>query len=273
MLSAMGIFNRLFRRQARKVVAEGETETQGWGVYVAVRDGHQATILVDLDFPDNDPGPELPLWLEISLALRTCDVNGWPDPAEMDGLRPLESRLEEAMHAEGAVHVGAGNWNSRRRWFFYAPEGDYKSVVQKVLSERRADSPSMTVSRDPDRKLYRKLLYPDREAMRYIKDNRVLTALAEHGDSAETPRKIEHFAYFSTRRAAEQYATWVRENGFDVEELLLPSSATDRHGVRFSHIGAAVPLAITEKTSLAEAGAEQLGGEYDGWETMIVRGS
>jgi hypothetical protein len=92
-------------------------------------------------------------------------------------------------------------------------------------------------------------------------DEPMLAQRIELGDQLDVPREVEHFAYFSRQKRADDVAALLRERGYTTE--------TVRAGLRtalVARIAADVQPATTASimTEVFEL-VEQGGGEYDGW--------
>ena len=104
-----------------------------------------------------------------------------------------------------------------------------------------------------------------------MQDDKVLVALADAGDIASMPRKIEHWAYFTDKAAADQYVGWLQENGYyDIQSHAI---AGDRpFKVHSAHVGTVEPDDLKGRTWEMAQKVQELGGTYDGWETTVMRG-
>ncbi len=244
-----------------------------WAVYTSTVSDRLATVLVDLQWHGRGPDPARPLWVVISAPFRTAGKDGLPEGDELRALEPIDAALVAALEREaGAAHVGAMSTNGWRHWFFYARSGQVEGAVRGVFDSASGYEPRVRSQEDPTWRNYRDKLYPAPEQMRRIEDLRVLLVLGQHGDSGLRPRQVEHWAYFGDRSSAGRFARWCTDNGYALDGDAQPHRSDDgKFGVRFSHIGPATIEAINERTVAADRAARQLGGEYDGWETMLIK--
>ncbi len=102
-------------------------------------------------------------------------------------------------------------------------------------------------------------------------DAELIARLRERGDPLETPRPVQHWAYFSSRVGAEMYTEWLDQEGL-TEIFIAHEPDRDDLEWRVTCEHTVVPTldVITAYTDRAAVQAERLGGHYDGWETAIL---
>jgi regulator of RNase E activity RraB len=105
-------------------------------------------------------------------------------------------------------------------------------------------------------------------------DTKVVDHLMEKGDPLVEPRRVDHWLYFTHRELAEELVKWAlnaeTETDYQVEKLSEPTPEIKRYGLQIYHESAVTLEAITAHTQALEEKARELGGEYDGWETMVL---
>jgi len=104
-----------------------------------------------------------------------------------------------------------------------------------------------------------------------IKNKRTIELMEQHGDNLKQSRQVRHWAYFKNKEDRQAFIEEVQEIGY----LL---------GYESEHKGHTLPLGVCFHKShhvsqdsmdsvfaqLSEV-AESCGGEYDGWETEVIR--
>ena len=103
----------------------------------------------------------------------------------------------------------------------------------------------------------------------FLKNESVRNVLRKQGDNCKASRLIDHYAYFSTPETRASYREFIVSRGYQVK--LEDVSATDDGRVVIIFCKLQAPIAIDNETVLLEDHATQLGGEYDGWETEVIR--
>jgi hypothetical protein len=124
---------------------------------------------------------------------------------------------------------------------------------------------------DPEWDMYVAMSPSPREE-RVILDLQVVRKLVEHGDPLTPKRDVRHFAYFPDQAAAKAFAARAAQMGFKTElhksdraEEKKPWSICAARDDSVEH------PQISEITGELAEIADELGGEYDGWEAMLVK--
>ena len=102
-------------------------------------------------------------------------------------------------------------------------------------------------------------------------NQRVADALIESGDALAEPRPIQHWAYFPTEEGRAQFIALIGQQFSGIDSHMNPISRGNEHAVTFWHTGVPDSDSMTEITGMLSLAAESCGGEYDGWETQVIR--
>jgi len=105
--------------------------------------------------------------------------------------------------------------------------------------------------------------------MQVISDLEVLKVLWKEGDKGTASRQIDHWAYFPSSAAAQQFSQWVQARGYRLDQV--DTTDDEKFCVRFFHVGTCELAEISSHTLALRRSASELGGEYDGWETSVCR--
>jgi hypothetical protein len=129
-----------------------------------------------------------------------------------------------------------------------------------------------TTSTRPDENwnLYREFLYPAPKQFESIKNRRVLAALEKNGDPLSLAREIDHWAYFATAEARDQYVQKALELGYTPRHA---EATPDEGGFLGRVFRVDVPsyANIDNVTWPLHEAATEAGGKYNGWESPVMR--
>lgn len=107
------------------------------------------------------------------------------------------------------------------------------------------------------------------KADEFDKNEQVRAVLRQNGDDGRTPRSIQHFAYFITAGERDTFRDLVVERGYAVDDAHAEGSEPRNWAIAVSKIQA--PVDLDDKTGTLEIEAKRLQGQYDGWETDVMR--
>ncbi len=99
----------------------------------------------------------------------------------------------------------------------------------------------------------------------------VLGVLREHGDSLTGVREIDHFAYFVTPQLRARFVDRCLAIGFKLRATTEPSEHSDKYGAMIFHSDMPDEEVLGRITTRLIELAQECGGEYDGWETQVVK--
>ncbi|MDB5555201.1 MAG: hypothetical protein JWL86_5185 [Rhizobium sp.] len=103
----------------------------------------------------------------------------------------------------------------------------------------------------------------------FLKNERVRSVLRENGDDCRSPRTVQHFAYFPDAAPQISFREFLVAHGYDIDDEHNEAEGRNAWAVIFSKIQ--TPVKIDGETALLGEYAGRLGGDYDGWETEVVR--
>ncbi len=254
--------------------AEAQTPAyaDSWEAYLGERSGHPALILYNVGISDVLGGlPEQTL-VTMTVAFKSGHIDGLPTPEEGKFLFQLDDVLGPTIADFAAHDLGRVSTQGERR--VYVVAGENAQSLGEALVKAAGDlgyTAVLQMDANAVQDVYANVLKPTLDEKRVIADNSVLRQLADSGDVAMQVRQVNHWAYFPTREVADEFADWVRQNEFDNVEVEQNPDRRFPFLVKSSHSGTMLPEDILERTRFQDQKARDLGGEYDGWETAVMR--
>jgi hypothetical protein len=224
---------------------------------------------LDLTFRNTQPDGHDTLYYAGLQILEKGD-HGMGAGADVERLYAAEDAIAEAATSAGLTYVGrlrnAGDWQLT----FYGPSGKKEALEEIVVRLRGKRGYRIGSKEDAEWRYYHEFLSPDEERWQWIRNRRVVQALANAGDHHAAPRPVDHYIYFEGARGRDAFAAAARAKGF-VAEPTDEGSRKRPHGV---HLVRNDPVAlghihdvVMELSKLAE----DHGGDYDGWGAPIVK--
>ncbi len=100
---------------------------------------------------------------------------------------------------------------------------------------------------------------------------RIVCELQRRGDALTVSRTITHYAYFPTEEDRAQFCLAITAEGFRIASLGRTTKGDLPHSVVFTSRSQVDLRTMVPVIRLLSEKAQRSGGEYDGWETAIVK--
>lgn len=245
-----------------------------WDFYQCNVNSKAASICVDLGLKSVAPDPSrstiLCIWVYFQ---HPNPENGLSTQQEFETLSNIGDALSDAMASNfSASFAGRITNDGRREFYFYSSSStDLEGKVQTALIKFAEYKYEAWAQADAEWNQYLTLLYPSKPDLRWITDRRVTDALERQGDQLTTPRPIEHYSYFATDSDRTEFIKSIKQNGFDVIRKSEPTGDDSRHGVIYKKTQPAILNEIYETTGFLEEQSEHFNGDYDGWESIVMK--
>ncbi|HLP84852.1 MAG TPA: DUF695 domain-containing protein [Phycisphaerales bacterium] len=241
---------------------------EAWQPFERVIDDRPFLALVRTDWTEHGPDRARPVAIIVTLGFAARD-NGLPTPEVFECVRQADDAATAALESAcKAICVGTLMGNGARSLYFYASsDANAQAAMSKVAAP--GVKVAMRSQRDAAWQCVVDDVWPTPEEIRWNADKSVLDQLEEAGDDMSTPRPIEHLAILPSKEAAAKFVEWLREEGFELTDG--PAKHEGAWHVEFSQTCAPDIDEIYDQTSAAAQMADELGGEYDGWQCGIVK--
>lgn len=245
-----------------------------WDFYFGRVNGAVSSIFVDLGIRPDAPMEKRPWLLFVFLPLQSPTAEGLSSNSEGPRLNEVGEALDAHVSvACGAQLVGRITGAGRREFYFYGEEpgplDEAVSQAMKAFGEYQHESGSTF---EPEWNQYVNLLYPSGTNLQRMFNRRVLEALAERGDSHETPRQVDHWLEFPDEDARAACRDTLVAIEFKVESEF-PSEEDDDEmpfSLVVSRVDSVDSHTINGITLELARLAQEHGGRYDGWESPVV---
>jgi hypothetical protein len=242
-----------------------------WEFFPCTMGEDQAFISVDVGIKESVHQAPKSL-CKVRLKYRHLHPSGLPTDKDFKPAKVVEDALEAFALAAKDWYVGRVTVGGHRYFYFYTSQKEpaWVRAVEK-LSASSGFVLSVDYAVDAEHAMYFRELYPTTDDWQVIKDMRVIDAAKTRGDSGTVERQIDHWTYFDNETSARPFIEWAEKNGF-VHDAKYPSIGEDgKYCVRLHHRGTLELRELTHQTIQLNRKAEELGGDYDGWETPVER--
>jgi len=235
-----------------------------WSSYFARMEGAPISVAVDLDLRERVPLDDKPSAYTVAVALREPDEHGMTGEGEYRVLQTIEEELAKALLPHGIIEVGRVTGRGMRTFHYYGPPiDDVAPVIDDVMNFHAEYKYRALAAEDPAWTIYTSYLYPDDHQLAFANDMKALQALLDAGDDFERVRPIEHTITFDDNGKRDVFARAVANHGYEIALEDEPSA------VRASRVDTIDPFKITEMRTALTTLAEEFGGFYSGWATVV----
>lgn len=229
--------------------------------------------LVDLGVRDQVPDRDRPWLLWVWVYMLAPRPDGLSSTEEAEVLFALEDHMIAKIgRALDAKLVGRITTQGRREFYVYA---DRPLAGELPLSDALKNFPEYRfdwgTKKDTEWQQYLTVLYPSEEELQKIKNRRVLEVLEERGNDSEQPREIRHWFYFKTVEDRDALIRDVRSLGFSIVSSSENTDYANPFGVHVARADRSDQESIDSVTIELFKLAKCHQGEYDGWETQVVK--
>ena len=208
---------------------------------------------------------------KVRLTYKAPRPNGLPTNEEFEAVRAIGDKLERFARRGKDRYVGRITRGGHRVFYIYTrrKKPDWTAMLDR-LSHQTGYELALALRSDRRHAGYLKELYPTSDDCQVIHDIDVVEALRHKGDIEGVRRRIDHWAYFRNAKAAAKFVKSVVTGPFK-HDAKLSGVFDGEHCVRLYHVGTTRQEDLSHHSIQLNRKAAELGGNYDGWETMVVQ--
>ena len=243
-----------------------------WDFYLCHVEDEPASIFLDMGIRSEVPMENLPNLAWLRLYMRQPRPDGLSSSEEFDKLKEIEDHIQSFIDEQTVAYVGRDTSGGTRDFYFYTSNAHQLESSLGVAMVTYSDYEYELGNReDASWSAYLDFLYPTPRAYQTMKNQQVIEKLRDEGDQLESQREICHWIYFTSADTRSSYQTKAEQLGYSFYDQTDPDEERDNYGLVLAREDAADYASINEATLTLFDLAEELGGEYDGWETPVVK--
>jgi Regulator of ribonuclease activity B/Family of unknown function (DUF695) len=213
-----------------------------------------------------------PTLAKLRIHYKSPSANGLPTNDEYDVAIAIEEALSTFAAEGNDPYVGRVTYDGHRDFFVYTSREEQAwDAFTTKLSAQTGYKLSFLTRTDHGHQAYWQELYPSADDWRVINDMSVIENLRKNGDDGSASRQFDHWIYFENVDAAQPFIAWATGDRFSLDANNCELGDDGKYCVRLTHHGIAELTEVSSHTIALRRKAEEFGGDYDGWETFVVK--
>ncbi|MNJ40335.1 hypothetical protein D3C77_352280 [compost metagenome] len=242
--------------------------SDNWNTYFSVIDNKPASFLLDLEPWKNGENEQYVYLYKLSVTLKDPNEDGVTTNKEAEALYAIEDSINDSIDSN-YLFVGRVTTDGRRDFFYYTETTDVEKL--KRLAVQFLETYEYSINRFEEQKprdFYYECLFPNKSNRQRMMNRQVVENLSGHGDTLKKAREVNHWIYFANAESRNRFKEIVQRNGFQIENQ---DDKDDKFSLIISREDLVHFHAISEVTDYLVSTAQEYGGEYDGWETKVIK--
>lgn len=264
----MGFLSKLFGQTEKKSDYQPD-----WTFYFSNVNNKLSSIATDLNLINIGPVNGQDNVVYVSIKMPNPREDGLSSNEDADDLWKIEDEIIKSFESNKLNYTFAGRLTSDgfRDFYFF---GENTILMEKQVSSTMTAFPKYEFDfghkLDKEWSGYFDFLYPLPRQMQVIQNRRVLEQLEKGGDDLTKAREVFHWIYFKTQNELDQFEIFTDSLGFETKNKDKTEQPNAYKFVIFiSRVDKVGYDEIDEYTLGLWEKAQELNGEYDGWETSI----
>jgi Family of unknown function (DUF695)/Regulator of ribonuclease activity B len=248
--------------------------SENWDTYLTKIQKKAGSILLNMSLKSSAPQKDYPFLLVTGVKFTDCSREGFPSSREYKKLFIISDSVKATVErTTGAVLCGTFTYQCQRVDYFYVQDTARLRLPLWGLYKNQFPEYEYFINIKSDKgwNTYLDFLYPSDTVRDFMENQEILMALERAGDKLVRSRPIEHFAYFKTEADRTCFSSYVLKKGFRITKKNNSGGAGAPLLLQFSRIDKPQVNIISRITLELRRQATKCNGEYDAWETAVIR--
>ena len=250
-------------------------QEEAWDVYIAQYEKGPGSTVLNMSLKQEAPIKTLPFLLKTGVKFNDCSTDGLPEQGEFAWLNLISEAagLVVRRHTETAL-AGTFTYQCERNDYYYVSDtAGIRDALMKMYASRFPKyTPLVTIKKDENWEAYLTFLYPNEETQEFMGNSKVLMELQKAGDKLEKERQVDHWIYFATESDRKCFIAYCTANKFKIEsQETLKDSKPMPFKLQISRPDKIDLPSINKLTLELRRQAAKCKGDYDGWETFVIK--
>ncbi len=251
-----------------------ENYEEDWAIYFStIGENQLGSILVDLGFNNTAPIESKSNLISITTFMNNPNKDGLSSAEESSLLNEIEDYFIDLIVSKyNVVYPGRLKYGSKILSYFYCQTtNDFENIYTEIKTQYPNYRFEYNIKEEKDWRAYFEVLYPSEFEMQVIQNGRVIENLESHGDKLEMERQVDHWIYFKSESDRENFLKSIEGNSFEIVNKDKTSFGESPFSLQLSRIDKVDYESVNEYVMYLCQKAQEFNGDYDGWETFIVK--
>lgn len=249
-------------------------QEDAWDIYMAQYEKGPGSTLINLSLKQQAPVKGLPFALITGVKFKNCTEDGMPEKDEFPPLYKISDSVNAFVKGLSKfIHAGTFTHQCERLDYYYISDttGIRAKLAALYAKQFPAYDPYINFRKDDKWDVYLQFLYPNDETMEYMLNQKVVMQLQQGGDKLEKERKVDHWIYFVTEKDQNCFVTYLTANKYTIESKEQTDDPKRKFRLLASKTDKVDLGSITRVTLELRRQAAKCNGDYDGWETLLIK--
>jgi uncharacterized protein (TIGR01619 family) len=254
---------------------QSKSSEENWFSYLAqYENGIPGSVRLRMDLIDSCPVKGYNTLLIVNIPYDTEREDLFPSQSAFNNLNLIEDSLASYLSNEyKAIFSGTFTHNKIFTLYFYLK--DTTNVVENIkeIAFNTYNNNDLTARTEEDItwSVYKDILYPTEEILEYMTTMSIIDKMFEMGDQIVVERNVDHWLYFENEKDLLKCKEELESIGFFCINLVNNPETNFDFGLKASHNSSVETDTIIKFNMQLRQIAIKHNGEYDGWETHIVK--
>lgn len=247
---------------------------EDWATYLtSVYDNQLGSILVDLGLSSVAPVDSFSTLLTFTTYFNQPNEDGLTSESEYEVINQIEDDLIELLTSNSnIIYTGRIKFSGKMySYFYFETHLDFEKYISELKAKYSEYKFEYSIKDDANWSTYFEVLYPSTFEMQIIQNGKVIANLEVNGDLVEKERPVDHWIYFKNLTDRENFLDKINGLGFEIVEKEETNSEELPFSLQLSRVDKVDYESVNEYVLFLWQKAQEFNGEYDGWETLVVK--
>jgi uncharacterized protein (TIGR01619 family) len=245
-----------------------------WETYMGQYEKGPGSTILDMSIRNTAPVKDFPFLLVTGVTFEKCTADGLPEKEAFPQLYKVSDAVKLCMD-KSLVNIFAGTftYQCERLDYYYIKD---TTGIREKLNKLYADSVPgakfyTNIKVDKIWQAYLDFLYPNALSLEFMLNEKLLQKLQQAGDQLDKERPVNHLIYFTTEADEQCFIPYMLKQHFKIVSKEKTDDSKRLFKLQITRTDKVDLSTISAITIDMKRMAMKCNGEYDGWETAVVK--